>query len=646
MVSKNLTLEITNLQSERADSSWNNFSLPLSSGQTNEAPQVAITELDQISLSFRIEGEGLRSAMILADGVEMEGVIHPDYDGGDGFTTVYWRPERQRNSREYQSLFFNYFGIVQLIIQLDFHGKDGELYVLAPLEIQGRKVTADRAVAMLKYLSKNASGDILNDLCPTSKTSGVSKNGVQPADMLNRLESTVSKLETHFRRIVHAPIKKLQQSSETIYKPTPADVDSYGLDWLMENPWSMSEADRCEGLFEFDEQQLVASEVQTRLPVESTDIYENQLVHFCIGRIFQQAQKLVGRAKKQQSSAHHTLTVRENFVSFYEISNKHSGVSGGHLYLAKAQDVTKRLARLSHLATQYIPVSKQRVDRITVTEKIKAKRHYLEFVSSLHEWIEDKNILWGEAVSLSKVTSLPRLFEFYVTTAIHHVLEAEGTAITLNSGLFDGYVNGLHYRLRHEPTYWKPRHINCGQLSTEVVSVDQEKLHQSINDRNKPLVHRSRDKYLCREPDIVIERINPAGQMDALLVLDAKCWSSEKSVFKTALPELAMKYGLGLRTRDGQQIVKSVIAVNPAPENSDDAHAFNDFYAKPCNLYGAHPALPAIGSQRVEINPLGMEVGLAILIERLLTLLEPIDSTFSNVHSSPLISKENLEHVH
>jgi len=530
-------------------------------------------------------------------------------------------PEKQAFSNHYQSLFFNYFGIAQLILELEIDGGHVTA-VIEPLEIQGRKVTADRATKMLKYVSSKASIDILNELCPTAMNSNLSDEGVQPSEILDKLEKTIEGLKKQFLLIAKSPIKKLRSKIKTIYHPTSYDVDEEGMNWLLENSWALTETESAdEALISHDGDYYIASEVQTRKMVNTTDIYENKLIHFCINRIHTEACRLLREAEANIANSHRVLPVRENFVSFYKLAEKYDTKGVAQNFISRIKKSVDEANKLCALADKFIPVSNQQIDTISVTEQVKSRPAYLQCVAYLRDWIKEYFVAWESAVSLAKVTNLPRLFEYYLTVVIDDTLNVLGRRNSESSGLFQGKIHDSSYHLRYEPTYWKPRHRES--LNQAIVSVDNEKLIHSINDRVRNFSASSAKKYLCREPDIVIERSDPNGNIDQLYVFDAKCWSDENKMYNSQVPELAMKYAMGLRRRDGKQVVKSCVAINPCPENND--LVFNDFYAQPCNLFGRTPAFPIIGTQRAAITANGEEPGIFKLVKQVITSCQPIE---------------------
>ncbi|MCQ8230708.1 nuclease domain-containing protein [Pectobacterium carotovorum] len=581
-----MILELINLKS-RAES-WSKITLSLCNGSKESVPQHAILETDQIAFKLYTKDKYC-SAKLLVESLEISGT-----DTDESGMVFEWMPKR--NTRfGHESLFLHYFGIAELAVELVDEQGDITVFVFDSIEIYGRKITAERATSMLSYISTKVDEHILTALSPTTFSSKLVRNGVTPAEVLSRLEKTVEDVEVTIKNIILRPITSLRTSNIVIHNPTNEDVDDCGVEWITEFS-GLSYQVGCEhdSIFHSGIEWRGMPEVLVTKNVTSTDIYENHLVIFYLNKLLTEGKRILNKCiqMKLSGNAHSTSINAIGYVSFFDVSHKNLN-SITAKYEIRARTCVNKLEKMISSFNKHIPVSSRNIGRLMLTEKIKANRHYLLFVKNIKEWVDCRDINWLEHMLFSNIHSTPVLFEYYSIILVDSWLKNKGD--NQHKGLFSGKLHGENVKLYYEPSY---PHPSYGESANGIWSCD-------IKSKRG------------RRPDIVIDVDNDNSERRKLYVFDAKC-RNEYDVINYSLPECSMKYGYGLRDKNGRCPVQCVVILHPKPMAEQDN--FVDFYANPFDFKGKTPAYPIIGAQRLNISGRGAESGLHNFLNDLLIL--------------------------
>lgn len=580
-----MRLKLNNLGKNQTH--WNSISLMPKGGLQLDNPKYEILETDQIS--FRIDTpNNFISAKLIVENIEIEGRLCPI--ANDELNTSFeWVP-RHNKKFGYDSLFLHFFGIAELAVELTDINNETSLILFEPINIYGRRVTAERAISMLSYITNKADQTTLEALSPTAFGSKLVKSGISPADILNRLEKTLSEIEPIIKKIIHNPITSLRSKMEKIYNPEPSCVDDQSIDWISEHTGlSVDASCSNDGLFQVGMHWKSMPEVNIRQFKQSTDLYENQVIAFHLNKIFSEGRRILEQCEqyRQSVSPKEVKDFGNGFLSFYNVARKNVQAETAK-YSYRAKLCVERSERMLLFFNRMVPTKKKLIGKIALTEKIKANRHYLLLIKHLKEWLQVRQINWVEQDVLSSVNSTPVLFEYYTVLLTNSWLKIIGESS--QTGLFNGVINGRKARLYYEPTYPSPQ---SGDSKYGIWSTDI-------------LVNKG------RRPDIVIDLSYDDDALRELLILDAKC-RNEKVVLAESLPECIPKYGYGIRDRNGGNPVKCVVMMHPKPIDNHDT--FIDFYKPPYDCSGPKRAYPILGAQRINIDPEGRENGLHNLLK-------------------------------
>lgn len=570
---------------------WEYISLSQISDIQSHVSKHDIFETDQIKFNLAVE-PGYKSAKIIIEGLEIVGNLLEDNEFGALFE---WMPKKNK-IYGYDALFLHFFGIASFGVEMAHEDGSVLMVVFEPINIYGRRITAQRAESMLTYISNHADKHVLNALSPTTYGSKLVHNGIAVADLLLRLESTLRDVEYLIKNIIKHPITSLRSKSFTINNPVSDQINDYAIGWITEYAGLGIDAS-CEqdGLFRYGLSWKGMAEVNTVFSRESTDIYENQLVHYYLLRLAAEARRILFSCE-EQIRLRQAKPSREygDYQSFYDIARK--GMNASVLsYSLRAKNCIKKLDEIISAFDKIVPTTKRKIDRITVTEKLKSNRHYMLFLKSIKEWVEVRDINWIEQNIISSVNSIPKLFEYYTILVVDQWLKSASMQPS-KEGLFDGFLSGKSVRLSYEPSYARAG----SEKSEHLIWAADFNVSKG------------------RRPDIVIDINRENIHRRMLLILDAKC-RAESVVINQSLPECALKYGYGIRDSAGTCPVRAVVMLYPKNEKSTDS--FFSFYKSPFDLFGDSPALPVLGAQRISINNGGTEDGLSKFLEKITSIL-------------------------
>lgn len=568
---------------------WHQFSLDPATDGDIEPCDFEILETDQVQ--FRLTtNKTYISAKLIIESMEIDGDLSPD---GDKKTVFEWVP---RSNARYgrDALFLHYFGVAQPAVELI--GEDGEVEVVAfkPFNILGRKITAERAEAMLSYISQNANEQIMEAISPTSYAANLTSKGVAPADALWRMESSLKVIDGMIRYIIRSPITGLRRHIRSISSPDSTQIDDYGINWIAEHAGIAEDANsQDDALFKYALKWKSMPHADVSVMEESTDLYENQLIRLLLARVLAECRKILDECLEARRRTLRPVSRlhRTGYVSFFDVAKKDS-VRASLSYEIRARKCIGIAERCNQQFNTHVPTSNKTITRIEITSRIKENRHYILLLEQIEQWMNSKDINWIARTMMGSVHSTPVLFEYYTLLLVDAWLKKHGEPDT--EGLFKGRLEGKEVTLLYEPRYPSP--IATERAEYGIWASDRE------NRRG-------------RRPDIVIDVQASSQERRKLYILDAKC-RGERDVLRHSMPECALKYGYGLRDADGHCPVRAVVTLHPRPESKTEM--FLDFHHAPYDLFGAKRAYPVIGSQRISINPGGSEFGLGRLLQALL----------------------------
>lgn len=568
---------------------------------TNVLAEEHVLERDGVLLTISSE-VFLENVILHVGGYELKS----EYTEQSGELHCYnWRP-KYKNSYGYEALFHNFFGIAQLIVGYTFPDGEQQQYVAyQPLEIMATKRTAKQTELMVSFILENSDEGVLSAISPTHLQSTQVVNGVAPGELLAMLENTVKDAYELCRPIIKKPMTRLRSKLKPLYDKNCEVSDDQDIGWMLDNLSVLYPvSDPEDALLEHEGSWYGATEVLSSKPFESTNIYENQLIHLFLSKIRRQAEHIVNGLLEQQRKFVPHAIAPEGYVSFFDMMQRRIGRTK-NTEIFRAKVCIKKIEELLLMLRHKVPADPWRVRNVQLTERIKLNKNYFRLMGLMKQWFTEREIDWKQHHFLSSINSTPVLFELYCCLILNKYLRANGEDDNVGRGLFNGSLYGHQMQLHYEPNYWKSGHRK-GKYD-KFINTDMCKIHTSIEDffgkeREGPNERRT--------PDFVIEvEHNHASdkQMTSLLVLDAK-YMKELTAFEKELQSCTMKYVHGIHSRKGEAVVKTMILLHP--DTLSRPGRYLSYHASPYGINGTHTVYPVLGTQAMEIHPDGEEQGL------------------------------------
>ncbi len=567
------------LSNYRTDSSrWQRYVLQPANRSIKETNKV-VFETDQIKFSLSCPANIVSAKLFIGD-AELHGKMIVSGEG----SRFEWKPKINKRFG-HDAFFLHYCGIANLSILTWNDEGISQRVLFESVNVCGRKITAERVGNMLTYISTNITEDLLQVFSPTQFDANLVKKGVSLAENLQRLEVTLQQVSTSLKGVISRPLSSLRPTLRTLKYPSPEQLQSCDMEWVLENAGLAVEADSAEtALFHSGFRWRAMAEIASTAPADSTDIQENHLIRFYLITLQQNANELVNQSRlsEEETSNDPISDDGEVYLNFYSIANRLLNKLGAGYY-QRAEECLNHCNHLLTLFDKHIPTRSLSPNTLRITEKMRTNRHYHGMAKLMHDWMEKREVVWLEKVILSSINSTWKLFEYYCVMVTNNFLFSEG--ISSNKGLFSGGFRGRQLSLSFEPRW--PTANKAGPNDSIII------------------VDRYTNNY--REPDIVIDIQATKTQPQKILVFDAKC-RGEQDVWKD-LQKCELKYTLGVRDLDGKCPVRSLIMLYPAPSSASDIN-FQDYYLAPFNLQGPKSAEPVMGIQRLNILDNGCEKGL------------------------------------
>ncbi|MEY8240316.1 MAG: DUF2357 domain-containing protein [Cycloclasticus sp.] len=541
-------------------------------------------------------------------GLILENITYPFSFKGESVDDKYLynlTPSFQKNG-QYEALFYNYFGLAALAILFDDSGSV-DLEEVAPFEVLARKISAEQAAKMIEFILSETNGDLNRAFGATRLGAKSVEGGEEPNKLLEQLIYNLNILEELSPYILNNPLSTL--SSHTMLRDGRHvnQIQEQGVAWLIENLSVLEETDSSEQAHVvLGNTYYEATELQTSVMKEHTDIYENRVIHTYINGLLNFTKELQDGYLKQDSNT--VGNQHGGYISFFSaMASSIHNVNRKNLSLIES--CQERLRSLKSLYDIHIPIKGIDDAMPRISPKIKANRHYLNLYRSIIGWYQNNQVSWESQKMLLAINGIPKLFEYYTALRLKKwcVLNGETSKGSLDGEMWSGNINGNSITLHYEPVYWMAGHEKAGGI------VNTENRSEAVALRDSTGSSRRYSAFSHRSPDLVLT-IKKTDQYSKLIVLDAK-YTSPKLAFSTYLPECTMKYLHGITDQAGNSIVTSMIILHPGSNDS-----FRDFHDFRFGVFSDKPQSPVIGAQSISILNANNEQGLNKLLSQLLSI--------------------------
>lgn len=497
-----------------------------------------------------------------------------------------WEP--QVGMYQSEKLFLNYFGTSELVVLLeDSHST--EVVRFQPLQVAAKESSAIMVEQMFEYLASISNEALYSVFSATRYSAGFEEGAVSPTYVFERIQHSIKVLQETLPLIFNKPLTRLVPEQKLVASSGSEELDDSSIGWLLEN-LSVLEPDENvdQAHIYYDGQHFRASTLRMSVLNESTDVYENRVIHGFVNLLLREAQQLAQRYQNEFNVRNKSDYLPNGYISFFEKVSKFKNQLIG-TQLERVSFIVEPLKQLKALLDKLLPVTRLSSERPIFTEKVRNNPFYRDVFVEIIKWHERGMLDWSAYENLFAIESIPLLFESYcyfrVVESVNGILNNQ--RISENSYYLEVEfvdISGKEISIYREPDFWAPLHTSKnyhGLVNSEAYTVRNE---YNFSPRGQ------KGAFSKRQPDIVIQFKKPEDGSIQLLVMDAK-YTRSATAFARYLPELTMKYIHGIH-RPGQEIPTVTSLSILFPHSSDTK--FTSFHHGDMGLFGEYPVTPCM----------------------------------------------------
>lgn len=526
----------------------------------------------------------------------------------DGYWIYEWYP-KESYGRKKEAFFHNYYGLAELSLAAkDPMDSSRFLFVLnmQPLEVLAKKINADRVTSMLEFLSRHDGRDLASAIRITRLRAGFTEGGKTDQFLIDKIQNNIVFLKKILPDLSKRPITNLKRSERLVVPNQQTLVDEVSMWWIAENPHYLFGVDSHEdSLLAYEEENYGTSKIIETVFFESTDLYENGVVHGFLLSLIMAVKKIRDKLSNAHARPLDNSLNSDGYVSFFSQVRKFAVAINANKIIT-CDLMLKELHGLRAWFESKVSVSKLYMGVPYFTQKAKRNFLYHQVFSRFISWHRYGNPDWGVQDELNSIKDIPRLFEYYVLCVIKNQLEdltLKGfplVPITASEegDLFEYRSGESVIKLMYEPEIWMSEHDKAskeGLVNTE----GWTKNYKSNGQGESEVYFKGRSKngrFSQRRPDFLIEISNPASD-PSYIIIDAKYTDSERA-FMTYLPDLTMKYIHGIHSKkNGENRSRALMIINPSHEGLT-RHFHSDSY----NIYSESPVSPALMVTSIDVS--------------------------------------------
>ena len=546
-----------------------------------ESNDLKITENESLSFEFFDSSDEISAVSLSFEDIELNFVEIRS----KGVTKFVLEPKRKGHF--FVPLFQNYFGMAFPELKIEYVDGRYEKIRLQTIDVLASKLTAESAQDMLEYVLENSDNKLLKQVCPTSKEVSFVEGGEEPQKILDKIDSTVKKIEPLLFQIISKPISKLSYSTEMINGELLDDIGEDGYSWVLENLSVIDQAEDIEHFhFNYEGKPYKAQEILTDKISENPDVYENRMIYGFLIKLKKFLVELEIKCSSKKTTVP-TTKISEKYISLFDIINKSNT---GYFGISETRILGLKV-KLNYILDNFkyeTKITREETGFPLITEKVKNNKSYMSVFKIIHEWYRFNKIDWSKSDLFLSIKNIPTLFEIYCVLSIKYSLEKHLDKIYESQGseIIIGELNGSRIALKYEPDYWGANHINSNGQSYISTQIKSYKYTKSITNNHR---------YNKRTPDFVIELGEHGSQ--SIIVLDAK-YSSLKVSFEERLPECIVKYVHSIyASNGGVSPVSSMVLISPNHE-----YKFIDMHLSPYGLMDSKTVFPITGVQGIKVT--------------------------------------------
>jgi Protein of unknown function (DUF524)./Domain of unknown function (DUF2357). len=437
-----------------------------------------------------------------------------------------------------EQYFRNCFGI--LVFRISFEELE-EVYEFPPIEVIATKIKADEAKNMLQYLFDCDPNLLYACFARTSSTSAWGEKSPN----IERVIYAANQVITAIEKLIFSSMRRVRTrlvETEKVKVIEKSDIiDDRSIRFIIEN------LDQASSLYnpnsvslKFRGRAFYFEKLQVIRKTESTDVYENSIIHGVIKSVKSRLHLTTQQLKKVLSEieSHMLKDVHEgmsDYVQFKTVCGYFIHKVSNHSFQV-IEDLLKRLSLIEFNARRIIP-AKPIIKVPRLTPFFSVNNVYRPIYNSSLNWYkigdgisEISNLLFG-------LKTLDRLYEYVCLIKLIDIFTQEGWVIK-ESKLIGRY----EFETEYTNNYYLFHHERLGFLELRY----EPEISSSPDSSLWDLIKISGSKKFPYRPDFVLRFKNINKEEKVRIVLDAK-YSTDYVIWENRLPSIIMKYLHGVR---------------------------------------------------------------------------------------------------
>lgn len=503
-----------------------------------------------------------------------------------------WHAHGEAN--QHKPFFRNILGECKLSLALQHHSSSQvELLPFCSIDIRGDKISQESVQKMVSYLGKHFPEAIWLSRSATALSTERTYGKVNDHnEFLNEIENGIKTLKHALPYIISKPCSRLSPKKHIQKTFLSPDYSSSNFDWLAEHPevlLPVAAGTPC--ALQVGSQNYLPEALEVVCLEEDYDVYENQEL---LGYIELICEYLVAFINKYES---HIDKDADRYQSgrglyLYEIL-KIESLKFLTSSVAKAKRYLLTIRDLYNSYTSSLKISQPNKQPPMFTSKVLSNRHYRAIFEHIANWHTLGIPDWSIAKPRAGITSIDHVYELYclcrlknsITNSGFTEVNQEKEHAEISKLLF---ANKTHYLcLEYEKYFYSSRYAENNEFyNTERWSNSYGKFAKRKG---------TQKSHRC--PDFTLSIWDKASSSPKkLIIFDAK-YKDAPYAFINDLPACTLKYVHGISKKHGGQSPTSIfyLLCSGREKNSSQQNQYH-FAENGFDLYGQHPAIPALGA--------------------------------------------------
>lgn len=527
---------------------------------------------------------------------------------------------------EKEIIFEGCFDLTCISVIIGNSFEDEKVYYSEYLRIATTKQTAHQVEQMLCEIEENIPNFLEVCFSRGKKRSGLIKNDMRSIwNTLKIIDEIISVYEENYSYFCNHKKSIIEQEPIIVDAKDMRKIDQDSLVWIASNPDNLVWTEK-ESVIKFKKKNYTPAKIKTYKSTYSYEIYENKMVLGFLQSIIDYIDHQMSGFIKEISKLE---AIPNNIIA--QIPNTHE-LTGRCIYVYYKGVIGRFDQKREFLQGLYyryermlecVATSVAALPKLTNT--FKHVYHYRVCYECMVKWFEAGDYSFDHLNYLFKLKTLSRIFEYYCLIKLQKAIVKNGYVLTEasriviedaednfedinNKYVFSGH--GYELILLYEPLIC----VNSLNEGVNLYSTGYNFIKSKWNNRWTP------------DFVIKIETYNS----EYYYILDAK-YSNFKNVRKRYMPELVLKYGTQIASKD--KYFSDVIGIGAIyPDNNDKM-----FFFKKNGVDSNKQSLPNYFSLTI----VGEDEGDKILEKRVASLLAVVDSLEKK--DIPIINKKNKE---